>query len=149
MTSFPESPLGLDHDGVTCADLEASLRFYSDLLGIPTRAQGENEMLAAGHAGAKYAWADLELPDGRVLELIEPAERGQEPVPPGTLRPGSSHTGLRVRDLAALLERLAEAGVEPLDPPVTLREPGAWHGCTIAYVRDPDGHAVELVQHPK
>jgi catechol 2,3-dioxygenase-like lactoylglutathione lyase family enzyme len=143
-----EGALGLDHVGITCADLEASLHFYRDLLGVPLRARGENEMLAAGHAGAKYAWADLELPDGRVLELIEPAERGGEPVPRGTLRPGSAHTGLRVRDLDAMLARLGGAGVEPLDPAVTLQEPGAWHGCRIAYVRDPDGHAVELVQRP-
>ncbi|HVQ59632.1 MAG TPA: VOC family protein [Solirubrobacterales bacterium] len=143
-----EGILGLDHAGVTCADLEASLRFYRDLLGIPMRARGENEVMAAGHAGAKYAWADLELPDGRVVELLEPFERGHEPLPPGTERPGSAHTGLRVADIEAMLARLAEAGVEPLNPPVTLQEPGAWHGSTIAYVRDPDGHAVELVQHP-
>ncbi len=140
--------LGLDHVGITCADLEASLRFYRDLLGIPVRARGESEAVAAGNAGAKYAYADLELPDGRVLELVEPLEGGHEPVPPGTLRPGSAHTALRVSDVDALLARLAEAGIEPLDPPVTLREPGAWHGYRIVYVRDPDGHAVELAQCP-
>jgi catechol 2,3-dioxygenase-like lactoylglutathione lyase family enzyme len=143
-----EGILGIDHAGLTCADLEASLRFYRDLLGIPVRARGENEVQAAGFAGAKYAYADLELPDGRVLELLEPFEPGHEPRTPGTQRPGSAHTGLRVDDIHAMLARLAEAGVEPLDPPATLQEPGAWHGCTIAYVRDPDGHAVELVQHP-
>jgi catechol 2,3-dioxygenase-like lactoylglutathione lyase family enzyme len=140
--------LGLDHVGITCGDLEASLRFYRDLLGIPLRARGENESMAAGHNGAKYAYADLELADGRVLELLEPSEPGHEPLPPGTLAPGAAHTGLRVDDIEAMLARLAEAGIEPLDPPATLQEAGAWHGCTIAYVRDPDGHAVELVQHP-
>ncbi|HEX5608907.1 MAG TPA: VOC family protein [Solirubrobacterales bacterium] len=142
------SILGLDHAGITCADLEASLRFYHELLGVPLRARGENEVMAAGHAGAKYSWADLELPGGGVLELLEPFERGHEPLTPGTERPGSAHTGLAVDDIHAMLARLAEAGIEPLNPPATLQEPGAWHGCTIAYVRDPDGHAVELVQHP-
>ena len=143
-----EPPLGLDHSGVTCADLDTSLGFYHELLGIPIRDRGENQVAAAGHVGAHYFWADLELPDGRVIELIEVAEKGLEPLTPGTKHPGSAHTGLRVRDIHATLARLAAAGVEPLAPPATLTEPGAWHGCTIVYVRDPDGHAVELVQYP-
>lgn len=140
--------LGLDHVGITCADLEASLHFYRDLLGIPVRARREGAVIAAGFAGARYTCADLELSDGRVLELVELFEGAQEPVPPGTNRPGSAHTALRVSDVDALLAELAEAGIEPLDPPVTLDEPGAWQGYRIVYVRDPDGHAVELSQRP-
>ena len=143
-----DAPLGLDHAGITCSDLDASLRFYRDLLGIPMRARGENDVVASGSAGTTCAWADLELPDGGVIELLMYLDGAREPLPPGTQRPGSAHTGLRVRDIHALLARLAAEGFEPLAAPATLQEPGAWHGCTIAYVRDPDGHAVELVQHP-
>jgi catechol 2,3-dioxygenase-like lactoylglutathione lyase family enzyme len=143
-----EPPVGLDHVGLTCADLERSLRFYRDTLGLPLRDRGVSEVLAAGETGSGYSWADFELGDGRVIELVEFAGPKPEPTGQDSRAPGASHFALRVKDIEATLARLAEDGFEPRTPPATVTEPGAWQGSTIAFVRDPDGQSIELVQPP-
>jgi hypothetical protein len=45
-------------------------------------------------------------------------------------------------------DRLKAAGVPVGSPPTTISEPGPWHGARCAYVDDPDGRSVELVQRP-
>jgi lactoylglutathione lyase len=144
-----DAPFGLDHVGLVCADLERALDFYVARVGLVLRARGESQVLAGDEPGAHYGWADLELPDGRVVELIAYPEPGESLPPPAFRRPGGGHFALRVADLRATLARLAHAGVEPLAPPTTIAEPGAWEGATIAYVADPDGHALELVEWPR
>ena len=93
---------GLDHVSVTSGDLDRSLAFYRDLLGLALRARGDGlgaeELEITGVADASVRWADLELPHGQVLELIEyvdPAwhtEHGPNPNDPG-----ATHISLRVR----------------------------------------------------
>jgi catechol 2,3-dioxygenase-like lactoylglutathione lyase family enzyme len=143
-----DAPLGLDHAGLTCADLERSLHFFRDLLGMTVRDRGRSEILAGGTPGTGYDWIDLELADGRVVELTSPFGVDREPIVVDTMCAGASHFGLRVSDIHATLARLAEGGFEPRNPPAQITEAGAWQGCTIVYVYDPDGHAVELVQRP-
>ena len=42
----------------------------------------------------------------------------------------------------ATLEQLAGQGIEPERPKYQLREGGSW----LAFVRDPDGYRVELIE---
>ena len=51
------------------------------------------------------------------------------------------HVAIGVDDLDEALSRLAEYGVEPERPPYQVREGGSF----IAFVRDPDGYRVELI----
>ncbi len=57
--------------------------------------------------------------------------------------PGSGHIGLAVGDLAALLAKLAEHGIEPEKPPF---HPGDRPDLRVCFVGDPDGVRVELIQ---
>jgi catechol 2,3-dioxygenase-like lactoylglutathione lyase family enzyme len=50
-------------------------------------------------------------------------------------------------DLDALLERLVAAGGEAVSEPVVV-DSGANAGSRAVYVRDPDGHTVELFTPP-
>jgi diaminopimelate decarboxylase len=141
---------GLDHVSVTSGDLDRSLAFYRDLLGLTVRGRGDglgaDELAVTGVAGASARWADLELARGQVLELIEYlTPRGT----PSTLNPndpGATHISLRVDDVDATFARLREAGVEVRSEPVTISEPGAWEGVRCFYASDPDGVTVELIQ---
>ncbi|MEO8290811.1 MAG: VOC family protein [Gaiellaceae bacterium] len=54
---------------------------------------------------------------------------------------GYGHIALTVDDIDQTLERLAEQGIEPERPPYTVREGGS----RLAFVRDPDGYRVELI----
>ena len=54
---------------------------------------------------------------------------------------GYNHIAITAPDLDATLDRLKEQGIEPEKPPYTIREGGS----LIAFVRDPDGYRIELI----
>ncbi|ADB50605.1 VOC family protein [Conexibacter woesei] len=141
------SPPLLDHAGLTCRDLDSSLRFYCELLGMPLLERGEGVGAAAGIPGAKLAFAFLDAGEGRVLELLEYRDPHTAGTAPRVEAAGATHVALRVADLDGLLERLATAGFRPLTAePVTVAGDGASTGTRLVYVPDPDGRVVELVQ---
>jgi lactoylglutathione lyase len=55
---------------------------------------------------------------------------------------GYGHIAIGVDDLAATLEELAGAGIEPERPPYSVREGGS----LLCFVRDPDGYRIELIE---
>jgi diaminopimelate decarboxylase len=143
---------GLDHVSVTCGDLDRSLAFYRDLLGLALRGRGEvdgsSEFEITGIANPIVRWADLLLPHGQVLELIEYERPRGTPSRPEPNDPGATHISLRVTDADAACERLRAAGAGVRSDPVTIDSPGAWHGARAFYAADPDGVTVELIQPP-
>jgi diaminopimelate decarboxylase len=143
---------GIDHVSVTSGDLDRSLAFYRDLLGLALRARGDedgpSEFEITGIANPKVRWADLELPHGQVLELIEYERPRGTPSRPEPNDPGATHISLRVTDADAACARLRAAGARVRADPVTIDSPGAWHGARAFYAADPDGVTVELIQPP-
>ncbi len=141
---------GLDHVSVTSGDLDRSLGFYRDLLGLTLRARGDGlgakELEITGVANASARWADLELPHGQVLELIEYLAPRGTPSTPNPNDPGATHISLQVSDIEATYARLRDAGVGVRSEPVTISDPGAWEGVRCFYASDPDGVTVELIQ---
>jgi diaminopimelate decarboxylase len=143
---------GLDHVSVTSGELDRSLAFYCDLLGLTLRARGEaqgaSEFEVTGIPDATVRWADLELPRGQVLELIEFVDPRGSPVRPRANDPGATHISLRVADIDAAHERLREAEVPLRSDPVEITDPGAWEGARCFYASDPDGVTIELIEAP-
>ncbi len=140
----------IDHVSVTSGDLERSLGFYRDLLGFTVRGRGDDlgpdELAITGVAQAAARWADLELANGQVLELIEYTNPRGNPSKPNPNDPGATHISLRVPDADAAYARLLEAGVSIRSEPVTVAGPGDWEGVRCFYASDPDGVTVELIQ---
>jgi catechol 2,3-dioxygenase-like lactoylglutathione lyase family enzyme len=143
---------GLDHVAVTSEDLERSLDFYRDLLGIPVLDRGESAVHylgeITGFEGARLRWADLDLGHSQVLELLHYVDPQGERLSQRTNDPGSAHIGLAVDDLAAMHKALIAAGVVVRSEPVTIDEPGGWGGVRCLYAVDPDGVTIELVERP-
>jgi diaminopimelate decarboxylase/catechol 2,3-dioxygenase-like lactoylglutathione lyase family enzyme len=143
--------LGVDHVSVAVADIDRSLGFYRDLLGLTVRERGvlDPGLVArmTGVPDAEVEYADVEL-GSRVLELLH--FRAAQPQRPASQRlPGAGgvHIGLRVEDAAAVHERLTVGGFEPLSAPVLLPQDGSdWSGGLVFYVRDPDGVMIEIVE---
>jgi catechol 2,3-dioxygenase-like lactoylglutathione lyase family enzyme len=111
-------------------------------------AEGSSEFAITGIADAAVRWADLQLPHGQVLELIEYERPRGTPSRPEPNDPGATHISLRVPDADAACERLREAGASVRTDPVTIESPGAWDGARAFYAADPDGVTVELIQPP-
>jgi lactoylglutathione lyase len=55
---------------------------------------------------------------------------------------GYGHIAITADDLDGALARLSEQGIEPEKPPYSVREGGS----RLAFVRDPDGYRVELIE---
>jgi lactoylglutathione lyase len=55
---------------------------------------------------------------------------------------GYNHIAITTDDLDGTLARLAEDGIDPEKPPYRVREGGS----RIAFVRDPDGYRIELIE---
>lgn len=144
------SVTGLYHGGITVSDMEASLRFYRDGLGLEV----EFDKILDGpylpvvldlefeHIRAVY----LRVPGGVFIELLE--YHGIERLPAAS-RPadfGAGHICLFVDGIDEILGRLKAAGFEarssgPVDITV-----GPNQGARSVYMRDPDGYSVELFQ---
>jgi len=137
----------LHHTGLTVRDLERSLAFYRDLLGMEVLFEQEKEggYLGAivGYPDARVRMAHLAFPgDVQRVELfqyVSPEPRGE----PGEPRDvGITHVCLRVDDVDALAERLRAGGATFFSEPV-LVDTGANAGGKGVYLPDPDGVILE------
>jgi catechol 2,3-dioxygenase-like lactoylglutathione lyase family enzyme len=141
------------HTGITVRDLDRSLRFYRDLLGMETvfeqEKQGGYLEAIVGYPNAHARMAHLAFPgDSHRIELFEYLE----PTPIGDAAEprhvGITHVCLVVPDLPATYARLREAGVDFYSEPVPI-DTGANAGGFGLYLRDPDGITLELFQPPR
>ena len=119
----------LEHVNLTVSDLEQSVAFYSNLLGLRVRWKGTtSDGIPAAHVGD----------DRSYLALFEAKVAGRAPSDYGAV--GLNHFGYVVDDLDAAKRRLAELGAQPHSEQDY--EPGR-----RLYFFDPDGIEVELVQY--
>jgi catechol 2,3-dioxygenase-like lactoylglutathione lyase family enzyme len=143
----------LAHTGFTVRDLDRSLAFYRDVLGMEVVFEQEKRggYLAeiVGYRDAHVRMAHLRFQGGghrvELFEYLHPTPQGD----PGEPRDvGITHVCLAVDDIDALFERVVAAGASPLSQPV-LVDTGANAGGRGVYVRDPDGVLLELFQPPE
>jgi catechol 2,3-dioxygenase-like lactoylglutathione lyase family enzyme len=143
---------GIVHVGVTVSDLERSVRFYTEGLGleVAVRQTSAAEYLSiVGHRGVEIATAFVEVPgDGVRIELQEYRRVGDHGSrEPGTAPVGSSHICLRVDDISTALQRAEAVGGSRVTDPVRI-DSGMNDGGAAVYLRDPDGYTIELFQPP-
>ena len=149
---MPFRILTADHTGITVSNLERSLAFWRDLLGVELshRAHQTGDLASeiTGVAGAEILIAVLKTPTGHKIELLEylaPADRKH--VAPKPCDVGSVHVALTVDDLEAALSAIAPFGWKAAGQPQTLQA-GPNAGKRVVYVRDPDGTTIEFMQPP-
>ena len=143
----------LHHVGLTVSDLERSVWFYRDLLGLPVRERDEMKggqlEIVTGVAGPHVRIADLDFGNGGTLELTEYLAPPGSSVHPRPTDAGHTHVGIEVDDIDLAYSRLVEAGITLRSEPVTLENAGPfWTGARVVHALDPDGVTVELVQMP-
>ncbi len=142
----------LDHVSLAVADLDRSIAFYHDLLGLPILGRGEETAAGAtellGSKEHHFLYADLDLGSGQILELLH-FVGSRKTAGSRRLASPKGHFGLRVDRLARVLARLRESRIRPHTEPVELKAPPWWRGAKCVYVSDPDGVTVELVERPR
>lgn len=113
---------------VLVADLERSERFYVDVLGLEVQNRISTPDVDEVILGSTAGGSNLMLARHREL---------------GTGRGGGLwKIFVNTDDAAALYDAACAAGAEGVEPPRLLEQ----FRVTIAFVRDPDGHLVELGQ---
>lgn len=110
------------------SDLERSLHFYRDLVGLPLEAEEHD-----GERHAHAVWGSWKGDQPFLMLNLYPA-RGEAT---------RSRIGLVVEDLEAMHQRLTEAGVVAREAPA-LRP---W-GASATYL-DPDGNVVGFTERPR
>jgi catechol 2,3-dioxygenase-like lactoylglutathione lyase family enzyme len=128
----------VDHVGLSVADLDAQLDWYSRVFGFGVAAPFELP-------GAGLRGAFLFGPDGVAIELLErrgSTHRTPAATPPDELlSQGWAHLALRVADVDEVFETLVAAGAGVISEPGPAPEPGV----RFAFVTDPEGNFIELL----
>ena len=120
------------HTCYRIGDIDSSVAFY-EKLGFAEIGR----MPIGDEAINVFMGLDNDIP---VLELTY--NHGVDSYDLGT---GYNHIALAVGDLDGTLAGLAEHGIEPEKPPY--RPGGRTPGSRIAFVRDPDGYRIELIEN--
>jgi catechol 2,3-dioxygenase-like lactoylglutathione lyase family enzyme len=140
------------HTGFTVSDIERSVTFYRDLLGLRLvrRQTGTAPYLAqvTGFDRVTLEVALLQPADGgSMLELLQYTSHPAPPTDRATNRPGNGHLCFKVDDLRGACAELRRRGVTMVSEPAEITA-GAHTGGLAVYLRDPDGFTVELYQGP-
>lgn len=144
---------GMHHIGLTVADIERSIVFYRDVLGMSLlrrRPQVDNDYVAqqTGYHGVVLNVASFGIAEGSpTLELVQYMTHGGSPALAATNQPGISHLCLTVSDLQSAYEDLRVRGVRFRTAPVRITA-GPNIGGLVVYFEDPDGYTLELFQPP-
>jgi lactoylglutathione lyase len=124
----------IHHTMLPVANLERSINFYTRLFGMQVmgRRSDANRKVEVGHVGYGNRATQPSI------ELIQDVSE-QAPV---QVKPTGGHISIHVSDLQKLCVILEKEGVEFKQP--LMRRPG---GNLRAWVRDLDGHELELAEH--
>ena len=131
------------HTSFTVSDIDASIAFYVDQLGLTLERRWERvgpEIEAlTGVDGARLSMALVVLGDFQ-LELIQYVGGAGKVLDPVINNVGAAHIAFQVEDVDGLCERLVRNGVKLYGKPSTLPPPRV----RGVYISDPDGITVEL-----
>jgi catechol 2,3-dioxygenase-like lactoylglutathione lyase family enzyme len=131
MAEFPTPTDGivLTHF-IVSDDVERSRRFYSEVLGGEVVMEGEPTIVALANGWIIINVGGPPTDDKPMVTLVTPSEPDRV----------SSFLNIRVADIHAVYERWSAHGAEFLTPPT---DRGRELRC---YIRDPDGHLIEVGQ---
>jgi catechol 2,3-dioxygenase-like lactoylglutathione lyase family enzyme len=131
MAEFPAPSEGivLTHF-IVADDVERSRRFYTDVLGGEVVMEGEPTIVALANA-----WVIINVGGGPTED--KPTVTLETPPDPNRV---SSFLNIRVADIEAVHADWSARGAEFLTPPI---DRGPEIRC---YMRDPDGHLIEVGQ---
>lgn len=136
------------HVSFTVSDLEKSIAFYRDIVGMtlevsPKELKGQMLSEVTKNPGAHLKVAILKLGSFR-LELIQYISPRGKTYRPTLADVGSAHIAFSVDSVEEEYQRLKAVGVEFLSKPGQSRP----DGLPLVFLFDPDGYALELNERP-
>lgn len=142
---------GFNHFSFTVTDLDRTVRFWTDTIGFEARSvsprSGDWQSTVTGVPGAELRIAHL-FGYGTHLEFVQYVSGAGSTARIGPNMACASHICLEVSDIEQTWAQLIAAGASPQGE-VVLVNNGPVSGLKAAYMRDPEGIIVELVEMPK
>ena len=142
----------LNHTGLVVSEMERSLAFYRDVLGLTEERNEvlEGEMISqvTGFENTRIHIAYLGNGDMRhsveLVQYLNPVVAPVATIPRNAV--GTAHLGVIVKDLDSLYRDLSAQGLEFIGPPAVRPDalyPWARKAC---FLTDPDGYLIELIE---
>jgi catechol 2,3-dioxygenase-like lactoylglutathione lyase family enzyme len=144
----------IHHVGITVRDLDTSIAFYHDIIGlrfaVPPTGWFTGSDLARGlgmQPPVALRVALFEVGDGstwfEILQYESPPSTARTAPPQNEI--GAAHVAFHVADIRAEYQRLQGVGVR-FNSEVNVVDDGPLAGWRWVYFRDPDEHTIELVE---
>ena len=139
------------HHGFTVSDVERSVLFYRDLLGLELVRVSDRSNLPSydqilGYENVHIKVAILQHDrNAFVLELVQYIHPKVEPREQENRFLGASHMAFEVDDVDKMHEQLIAGGFGSINPPVDVERDGK-RVARAMYALDPDGISIEMFQ---
>lgn len=147
---------GFFHGGIAVSDMERSLAFYRDTLGLEVHfdvvvdaVEYVRALMGIEMRDCRVVYLRIPGSDGVFVELLEYHGTDARLTPdPRSWDPGTGHLCFHVADAEALLQRARQAGYRTRSTTAQRIPVGPNTGAMAAYLIDPDGYHIELFQRP-
>jgi len=126
---------GFEHVGITVKNIDKSLAFYVDLLGM------ELVVRRRGRNGDELAFVDAK---GAMLEMVCPATGALAAEDVAIGRAGVRHLTFNFVSVDEAYRKLEDAGIEMVERPRDAHNKDIAR--RVAFCRDPDGILIELIE---
>mgnify|MGYP001199338385 FL=1 len=134
------------HTGIACKDINKSLEFYRDFLGMKVQQDfwDDSEYIndIHGFKNANIHMIKLTAPDGTMIELLDYSTHPTELINHNFFNVGICHIAFQVDNLDETYRFLKEKSVEFLSEPLLSSEGFA----KVCFCFDPDNVRLELVE---
>lgn len=123
---------GFHHVSISVMDFDASVKFYTEVLGFKQTAVWGNDDRKA---------TMLDSGDGCCIEIF--GGETSAPKPEGYF----THIALRAANTGSVIERAKAAGIEVTKEPLDISIPSSPSiDAKIAFIKGPDGESIEIFQ---
>jgi catechol 2,3-dioxygenase-like lactoylglutathione lyase family enzyme len=147
---------GFFHGGIAVSDMERSLAFYRDLLGLEVHfdvtldaVEYVRHALGIDMRDCRIVYLRVPGSEGVFVELLEYHGTDARPTAePRPWDPGTGHLCLYVTDTQGVLDRAVEAGYRARSTSAATIPLGPNRGALAGWLIDPDGYHIELFQRP-
>lgn len=139
----------VNHTAISVADMERSLAFYRDLLGMKVamdiEAKAEQLGVIVGLPGAKTRIVMLDAGNVRI-ELFQYRNPVGEPIQEGRRQcdNGLTHIAFNITDMDGMCSQLKAKGIRFYSEPQSMRGE-----MKVVYFKDPDGVTLEFMESLK
>ncbi len=124
-----------DHMGIKARDIDKSVKFYSEIFGFEIK----ERLQLVGH---EFLFMGFIGDDVSVIEIEQAGEKDTAQDVNSTA--GMGHFAFVVDNMDEIMERVEKFGAKVVIPPIQLREDRR-----IAYIEDPDGSRVQMIEFVK